>query len=182
MVLLLRLAWKILLLSGLGFWVGCGFSRQFSVEYFSLWMFMLGSSVFNAVLPMFFVSLSARSPPKCFRKILFMSGFGFCRVHSPCLWLRRRRLCLLFFFASREKDQVVTGTRTLPTFARLFVVSLSLFVFPRLPLSFSLLFAHPFRLCVPLFLRFVFRRGAVFDPVRFLDSPGTRALELRSGL
>ena len=53
MVLLLRLAWKILLLSGLGFWVGCGFSRQFSVEYFSLWMFMFGSSVFNAVLPMF---------------------------------------------------------------------------------------------------------------------------------
>ena len=75
-VLLQRLAWKILLLSGLGFWVGCGCSGQFSVEYLSLWMFMFGSSVFNAVLPMFFVSLSAWSPPKCIRKVLFTSGFG----------------------------------------------------------------------------------------------------------
>ena len=62
---------------------------------------------------------------------------------------------------SRTKDQVVTGAPTLPTSARLLVVSLSLFVIPRLPLTFSLLFAHPFRPCVLFFLRFseVSKRG-----------------------
>ena len=157
------------------FWFLCRFfSRHFSGIFFSLWMFMFGSSAVNVVVHVYFVSLFAHSPrkiPKCVKNIF--GGFAlraFGSASTP----------FAFVFVSREKNHVLTGTLTLPTCTFVWLCS-----FPYLRF---LACRCLFRSCLPTHLRrasvFFFAvcvsSGCVFGPVRFLDFLGTRALELSS--